>query len=173
MMATCTARAPLSLCTWLQWRSSLQLRLQPPTRSVNTTPTTARVLTTFPNREPPTSTTRRRPSPPFPSGQATPPWKPPSSEPPPSPVTKSGPPPHGPSLRPTTSPHRAAARRNQCRRRAPWGFPCLGLGPKGPVGWAVMAGTACGQVGLAHSNSAISYLPFGFIQFQFNSNPKL
>jgi hypothetical protein len=97
---------------------------------------TARVPTTFLNRQSPTSTTERRPSPPFPFGRAAPLWKPPSGEPPPSPVTKSGPPPHQPSLRPMAPPHCATARRNRRRRRAPWGFPCLCLGPKGPMGWA-------------------------------------
>jgi hypothetical protein len=52
-------------------------------------------------------------------------------------------------------------------------LPCLGLGPKCPVGWAVVARQACGQMALAHSNSAPSQFPFGFIQFQFNSNSNL
>jgi hypothetical protein len=158
----------------LPWRHRpLPRCLRPPTRSIDATPMTARVSTTFLNREPPTSTTGRRPSPLFPSGQAMPPWKLPSGEPPPSPVTKLGPPPDRPSLRPTAPPHCAAAHRNRCRRRASWRFPCLSLRPKGPVGWAVMAGKACGAVGLAHSNNANSYFPFRFIQFQFNSNPNL
>jgi hypothetical protein len=42
--------------------------LWPPAHSVDAAPMTARVLTTFPSREPPTSTTGRRPSPSFPSG---------------------------------------------------------------------------------------------------------
>jgi hypothetical protein len=152
--AMCAACAPISLCAWLQW-SSLPLRLllapslplplfchrclachhRPPpshlrtqTHSVDATPTTARVPTTFPNHEPSTSTTGRHPSLPFPSAHSVPPWKPPSGEPPSSPVTKSGPLPHRPSLQPTTPPHRAAAHQNWCRRQAPWWFPCLGLG---------------------------------------------
>jgi hypothetical protein len=44
-------------------------------RSVDATPTIARVPTTIPNREPPTTTTRRRPSPQFPSSRVAPPWK--------------------------------------------------------------------------------------------------
>jgi hypothetical protein len=46
-------------------------------------------------------------------------------------------------------------------------LPYLGLGPKGPVGSAIVAGQACGQMGLAHSNSVPSQFPFRFIQFKF------
>jgi hypothetical protein len=109
--------------------------LRPPMRSIDGTPTTARVLTTFLNREPSTSTTGRRPSPPFPSSRAVPPWAPPSGEPSLSPVAKSSPPPHRPSRPPTALPHCAAARRNRRHCREPR-LPCFDLRPKGYVGWA-------------------------------------
>jgi hypothetical protein len=109
--------------------------LQPPTRSIDAAPSTARVPTTFLSHEPPTSTTGRHPSPSFPSGRATPLRTLPSSEPPLSPVAKSSPPPHRPSRPPTAPPHCVAAHRNRRRRRAPR-LPSFDLGPKGAVGWA-------------------------------------
>jgi hypothetical protein len=109
--------------------------LRRPMRSVDGTPTTARVLTTFPNQEPSTSTTGRCPSPPFPSSRVVPPWTPPSGEPPLSPVAKSSPPPHQPSRPPTALPQHVAAHRNRRRCREPR-LPCFDLRLKGYVGWA-------------------------------------
>jgi hypothetical protein len=70
---------------------------------------------------------------------------------------------------PTPSPPTMVGIRPASHRRGKGGSPVSAFGRKAHVGWAAMAEQASGQLGLAHSISALSLFSFGF-NSKFNSN---
>jgi hypothetical protein len=132
-------------------------RLRPPMCSIDTAPTTARVLTIFPSHELPTSTIGRCPSSPFPFGRVTPRGHRPLV----SLLLR-----QWPNRLPHLTIHLSDPRSHltassltgigaTVERR---GAPLLRPGAESPRG---LGREGCGQVGLSYSNSSISCFSLG------------
>jgi hypothetical protein len=192
----------LSLCAWLQWRSSLPVWLLTPSHCSHS-PAADCLPRPWgpPRRQPSMRHSRPRLHLPehhralgylahlsiltdeCPSDPSPEPYLPLSSplprahigEPPSIQNPKLGPPPLGHvSRQPLLRPRLLAGQILPVSHRCQGGgkrLPCLSLGLKGPMGWSVTARQACGQMGLAHSNSKISYFSFRnySIPIQFKS----